>query len=438
MKSIYFLGLCLLVSTACWGQRISLEEAISKAIAQNPSIKIQRLETSIAQNNVFKGNTGALPVINLIGGASYLNNLTDIKLRTFQSDPEFIEIEEAGVENINANIGVQADYIVYDGQKSRHRLALLQGLSDIEKAEQEVLVNEVVLNVTQLYLEMLKLQNQAAFLRENIANSEVRIEKVKDRKQFGKANRLDILQLQTALNRDEAVLDDVLLAQNTLSKDLNFFMGEPLDQSVELVPVPLSLDLPDEANMLAEIQANNPQLQLARYGILVADQQLKLSETDRLPTVGAFANVGYLYQQNDVQQLARIHNAGVTLGISASYNLFDGGVRRNRIQNARISVDVEKSRQELLGESLLNQALKERQRLDLLQSQLAREERNLATFEEAYTKTQDLFLAGKVNNLALRDAQLARLDVLLRIDQIKIDQSKSYLILQQLMGKLVE
>lgn len=439
MKLIYISILAVFSLQCGWCQTtLTLDQAIKMAVAQNPSIKIQRMETTVVQNNVFKANVGQLPTVNAVASGSYLNNFADVKLRTFQPDPEFINVDEFGVETINANIGVQADYVVYDGGRSNIRLNLLQGLSDLERAKQEVLVNETVLTVSELYLEILKLQNQAAFLTENISNSKARITKMEDRKQFGKATRLDILRLQTALNQDESALDDVLLVKANLIKDLNFLIGSDLEETFEVTAVAETITVPTIESIQQEILANNPQLQLSKVGIAVAGAELQLSELDTKPTVAAFASVGYNYQRNDVQQLAEIQTAGLTIGFNASYNIFDGGIRKNRINNAKIGVEVENSRRALLEESLYNQALKARSSLLLLQSQLAREQQNLQTFEEAYTKTQDLFLAGKANNLALRDAQLARLNVLLRIDQLKVDIFKSNLRLEQLMGRLVK
>ncbi|MEM9985164.1 MAG: hypothetical protein AAF804_08725, partial [Bacteroidota bacterium] len=94
--------------------------------------------------------------------------------------------------------------------------------------------------------------------------------------------------------------------------------------------------------------------------------------------------------------------------------------------------------QELLAESLRKQALKERSSLLLLQAQLARERQNLQTFEAAYQKTQDLFFAGKANTLTLRDSELARLNVLLRIDDLKVEAFQASMRLQQLRGALVQ
>ncbi|NRB53927.1 MAG: TolC family protein [Saprospiraceae bacterium] len=198
----YILALCttLVCTVVAWGQAVlSLEQAIEKAIQQNPSILIQQKESVIADNNVFRANAGGYTVLSAIGGATYLNNFADVKLRTFQPDPAFIRVDEFGVESLTANLGLQVDHLLYDGGRVAQQLNLLKGLSEVERAKQEVLVNQTILGVADLYLEILKLQDQATLLEESINNSVARIEKMKDRKQFGKANQLDILKLRTGL-----------------------------------------------------------------------------------------------------------------------------------------------------------------------------------------------------------------------------------------------
>lgn len=441
MKKASILLVLAFMIQVSWGQQeLSLKMAIRKTIAQNPSIKIQSLQNELAANQVFKANAGLLPTVSAIGSASYLNSLADVRLRTFQPEPmpEFIDIQEAGVETANVNVGIQADYILYDRGQGNARLRLLEGLSDLEKAKQGVLINELVKTVSELYLEILKLQNQATFLRENIEISKIRIQKVEDRKLFGKANQLDILQLQNALNQDEAALEEVLLIQENLKQDLNFLMGESLNNTFDVNTVSITVALPASTEISNIIIENNPQLQLSRMGVKIADQELALQKLANKPVVASFGNIGYNFQSNDVQQLARIHTGGITLGINASYPIFDGGLRNKRVQNAEISRALANSEQNLLAEQLTNQAIKEQNSLTRLQSQLQREQRNLATFEATYEKVQELYLVGKANNLSLRDAELGRLNALLRIDQLQVDILKAQIRLNQLMGKVLD
>lgn len=438
----YILGIGILlfsITTGLYGQAnvLTLEEAVARTIAQNEAINIKRSETNIASNKIIKANAGKVPVVNAIGATEYNNNFTGVKLRTFQPEPEFIEIDEAGVESLTINLGLRADYTLLDGGQSKVRLQLLQDGANLSLAQQEVLINQTVLAVSELYLELLKLQNQADFLNENIAISEARIAKTQDRKQFGQATNLDLLRLQTALNEDLSALDEILLAKNNFTRDLNYLMGVNLDNQFEAVSLVMENSNEDLGELLSAIELQNPEVLLGKKATALAKNELLLTQLERKPTVNTFANLGYFYQTNDVQQLARIQSAGLTVGVSLRYNIFDGGRIENQIQNANMNIDLNTKKEDQMLHQIKTQASKEWHTLQHLQDRLERERTNLETFEETYNKVQSLFSVGKANNLDLRDAELARLNVLLRINQIEIDMLKSKIKLKSLKGEIV-
>ncbi|MEM8906758.1 MAG: TolC family protein, partial [Bacteroidota bacterium] len=143
IQKIYLIVLC---SCLGWGtitgqtnteKTLLLEDAIDLAIQQNPQIKVQRVFTEIAANNLFKANAGLLPTISAVSDLSYSNNFSSFNIRTFQPEPPAIDIDESGVENVNISVGVQANYVLYDGGSAKFRYQLLQGQSALSLAQQE-------------------------------------------------------------------------------------------------------------------------------------------------------------------------------------------------------------------------------------------------------------------------------------------------------------
>ena len=177
---------------------LALDEAVGLAIQQNYGIQLQRLATETAASEVYPEAAGKGFRVSAVGSAEYANNFSEVVIRTFAPPPapEEVTISEAGVQNVVAQAGIRLDYVLYDGGRADARYALLEGQLALAKAEQRVVIGETALGVAQLYLELAKLQNQAAFLRETIEVGTARIAKLEDRRQFGKANGLDILQAQ--------------------------------------------------------------------------------------------------------------------------------------------------------------------------------------------------------------------------------------------------
>ena len=74
----------------------------------------------------------------------------------------------------------------------------------------------------------------------------------------------------------------------------------------------------------------------------------------------------------------------------------------------------------------------------LLRDQLVREEENIETFRESYSRTEERFYNGKVTSLDLRDAQNALLNAEITISNLKADILKSTLRLEGLKGSLMK
>jgi outer membrane protein TolC len=418
---------------------ISLPQAIDLAIAQNPQVRIQQIQTDMAKNNVFRANAGQGPRINAVGDLVYANNFANVDIRTFQPEPapEKINIDESGVETFTTSLGVQADYLLYDGGMGKHRFSLLNELSKLAKAEQEVVLNEIILGVGTLYWELLNLQNTIDFLSENVEISRKRVEKMRDRKAFGKASQLAVLQAETNLNEDLRSLSEVQLAFENLRSDLNVLLDVSADTSYRVVEV---FDLPEkdyDGDFLTQIKTQNPLMALAYNGQSIAKYQLKLAEAQRRPVLASFVQAGYFFQANDVQQLASIRTVGATVGLSASFNLYDGGVAKNKKQNAGMELEIALQKATQLEDQLFTTARKEQNNIERLRTQLDREISNLTTFEEVFNRTQEFFYAGKANALDLRSAQLAKLNGQLNIDRIRIQIMQAQMRLDHVLGRII-
>ena len=140
------------------------------------------------------------------------------------------------------------------------------------------------------------------------------------------------------------------------------------------------------------------------------------------------------WQRNDVQQLAEIQNIGGTIGISARYNLYDGGVKKNKIQNAQIASQIESLRRTELEDELLNTMKKEIASLNLIKSQLDREATNLETYRQNYDKVNEQYQLGKLPAITLREAQLALTQSKLVSANLKVEFVHIKSKIQLLMG----
>ncbi len=444
MKSIIYTTLVCLFTWQAYGQNsagantLTLEEAIDLALKNNKDILIQSEQVKIAESNVYKGNAGLLPTVSLQGSANYVNNQTDITLRTFQPEQPQVNFNESGVTSTTLSAVAQVDYVIIDGFSGRYRYKLLENERSISQIQQEATIANTVVAVANVYCEIAKLQSREELLGESIAVSEERLQRAKDQVTFGQATGLEVLQAQTDINQDINALDDVLLAISNLIRDLNFLTGLEPGASYRVSAVYQQPLLAGSEDVVADVRSSNPDVQLSKQVILIAGNQASLARADLYPTVSAFANYGYFQQENDLQQLAEIQNVGANVGVSVRYNIFTGNRTRREIANAEINVRTSDIQSQQLEESVITEALKALNTLEILQAQLRRESANLGTFEEAFSRTQERYYAGKASSLDLRDAQIALLNVKIQISEIEINLINTNIRLKALRGKIFE
>ena len=439
MKYIFISCLCLLciVTQAQPDIRtLTLEEAVDLALQNNKAIQIQSKRTEIAENNVYQGNSGLLPTVNLIGSGQYDRNQSDLTIRTFQPEPapSQVQFDENGVVSTTAVAQVRADYVIFAGFSGKYRYELLQKAESIARLEQEALINHTVVQVSMLFGEIVKLQSRQELLNESIDIDKERLQKVKDRKSFGQANGLEVLRAKTDLNIDTNALEEILIAKNNLIKQLNTKLGLLPQTDLRLSMTYQSTGLLPTETIIGKVKQNNPNIKLIKEGKSINEQQVLLNKAAYMPRLSTFASYGYFYQENDLQQLAEIQNVGYSVGISLQYNLFNGSQTKRNLTNARINVEVAELQQQQAEEQLVSQALQDAGTLSSLQRKLRRQQQDLKTFEETFSRTQEFYYNGKATSLDLREVQTALLNAKIEINETKVSIIQTQIRLNTLMG----
>lgn len=417
---------------------LSLEQAIDYALLNNQEIEIQRKEVEIVENKIDAGEAGLKPRVTLIGGADYANNISDVEIRTFMENPYTINFDnESNVETVNLNSAIQVDYVIFSGFSGKYRYELLQNAGNLARYQQEVIINNIILAISDIFFEIAKLQYQEELLQKNLELDSIRLQKVEDRQEFARASGLDILNAKTNISLDLNSLDEITLVKNNLILELNFLMGIDPTATYEVKAnylLPSNLDLESIATIIDE---KNPVLKLLKEDITLSENQVMLSKANLYPQLSSFANYGFFWQRNDLQQLAQVQNIGLTVGVSLRYNLFDGKRIKRSIENAQLNHNLNTFKLTQAKDKLLNDALIEISNQENLKIRLQREQDNLKTFQENYERTEERYLVGKSNSLEVREAQIALLAAELNIYQMQIDLLKSSLELESIKGTLV-
>jgi outer membrane protein TolC len=417
---------------------LTWEQAVDLTLSNNKTLKIEQKSVEVAENNRFRGNAGQLPTVSLGASGLYSQSLAQLAIRTFQENPPLVEIDEEGVASTTWTTAIRADYVVFGGGRSRYTYRLLGDQSALARYQQEVVLNELVLTVTSLYLGIAKLQAREALLEENVEISKSQLRRIEDQQAFGQVTGSLVLAAQTDINQELNFLEDLRLQKNNLLKELNLLMGVPpeMDYQVEVrFENPEQLELEELKSL---ILAQNPTLKLSKSQSSLSGNQLKVAQSARYPQLNAFADYGFLRQDNDAQQLAKLQTLGYSAGLSLSLVLFDGERVSRTIRSAQLGVETAAIQQSLVEDQLIKDAVKEQSQMTLLFQKLKRQENDLGTFEDFFARTQERFERGLATSLELREAQRALLDARIRLVDSRLNLLESKARIASLTGETLD
>jgi outer membrane protein len=235
----------------------------------------------------------------------------------------------------------------------------------------------VIFQVEQAYYRLLRFMGQEEAARASLSNAQTVLQAAEDRLAHGLATLPDVLEARSATAQAEYDLQAVLGAEEIARGDLATALGT--SASVVIHPLPLSQvpipgsisDTVDEAinralekrpdllRQVAEIRSANARVKEARAGYYPS-----LSLRAR-PTAEALYGV---QQQNPSTDTAGLYGG---LSFNLRWTVFDGGARKNRLEQAQANVRAAEAQAKVIGNQIedevwtaysnLNTAFRQRQ-----------------------------------------------------------------------------
>lgn len=405
-----FLFLFLFPASLFAQQNLSLDEAIRLAVDNSFQIMIAQRNLDIAQNNNDWAVAGRYPTVTL--GATNGNTYTNSKSPTgFLTT---LSVYGTGVTPF-----AEANWTFYNGMRTRFTKEQLETLVDLNEGQVRTQIETVVSQTIRAYYNALIQREQVGVFSDVLALSRDRIEYQEIRKEYGQAGSFDIIQTTDAyLNDSTSYLIQLNTYENAL-RNLNLAMGVDADNIDYTLTTDLEYTAPDyDRNALRErLLQNNVSLQNLFVSRELALINTQLQESTLKPTLGLSAGVAYDYQ---IQDGSGISANGMDfpidgavnkrfngfINLTAAYTLYDGGVRRINIENARseeliAQLNVDDLRRNLLIS--LNNTLatyrNQKRLLELTENLVANARRNIDISEER-------FRAGQINSFDYRTVQL--------------------------------
>ncbi|WP_192922538.1 TolC family protein [Sphingobacterium bovisgrunnientis] len=432
MRRVIRIAICMLLCghLSQAQELLTVKDAITIALENNYDIKLFQNNLRVAQENVTPGNAGMLPTVT--GNFNQNNSLSNSNQTQANGDVRALD----NAKNNSLNYGISVGWTVFDGLGMFSRYETLKELQKQGEAELQRSVVTRISDVISTYYTIVEQQNLLSAIDSSIVISQERLRTAENRFSIGKASRLEVLNVQVNLNTDESNRIKQENVVKNLKITLNTLLARDLQQDFQVireVSIDETLTL---GNLLEQSKSTNPDLILISINRRLAELEEKTVKANRYPTVRLNGGYNFSESESSLGFVAESRSRGLTYGITASVNIFDGfNQRRNeRIAKIRIeNADLQLSQINQQIESEIAQAFNvyktnlELVKLEEKNEQIARQNMNI---------TLDKYKIGTLSAVEFRDAQENFINAVSRFNSAKTQAKLSETLLMELIGKI--
>lgn len=406
MKKFYIVLLSILSFAIQAQDQLTLPKAIAIGLENNYQIKIDEKAILISENNNTWARAGKLPTIDLT--ANFTNNGTQ------DNNPASFIQGEFYNASLNANLGV--NWVVFAGGRVQILKDQLDLAVDQQRLNKSSGMHTLMRNIYQDYYDVLFQQERLIVLESSLVLSKTRLEYEETKRSFGASNSFNLIQFENAVLSDSINLvnqiQQVEISKRSLYNTLNII-------GYANYSFPERLNLQDEEIDIAALKKvlSEENYTLKSLEMIASLNRLnsKIEKTLIKPTisvnssVGAAENAFKIFADNPMTgepfDLLFSNRLTANIGASASWRLFDGGLRKADIANAQIQEDVDVLSIEeavaTLGnqlEILVSNYNNQKRILSLADAQIQLAQRNLEITEER-------FKGGQLSSIDFRNVQ---------------------------------
>lgn len=296
-------------------KQMTANEVAELAVQNHQQLKVSAQNIDIAKQNTNVAKLQKLPTITASTSQFYLGDAVAI-------DKDFSNSTNIPMPHYGSSYAVQATQLIFKGglvNKSIELGGLREQLSklDLEKNKQDV-----KFLVISNYLDVYKILNQQEVFQNNKRLAQERLKNIQKFYQQGMVTRNEVIRGELAIkNLDQGILT-LVNNKKILNYNLSIALGLPTD--TEIIPIE-SLGN-KEAGIGMEYYINlahesNPLMKSAKTNMDVADKNIEIIKTDKMPTVAGFG--GYTLQRPITTRnpVLDMYSGGWQTGVSLSYNI---------------------------------------------------------------------------------------------------------------------
>jgi len=361
---------------------LSLSDSVALALKNNPSIKMAQSDKDKSQWSVSEAQAGRMPTVSL--GNSY--SLKD-------HNP-------AGTDDLSGSL--RMNWQLYSGGRVEGQIDQAKrgvGVADlgVEKTKQQL-----KLDTTTAYFTILQTKNLVEVNQQSVSNLQEHLNSVQAKYDVGVVAKSDVLRAEVELANAQ---QNLIKAQNNYDLAVAGLLNTmTIDPGTELALTDtLSYNKYDKT-LDDSLQAaqTRPDVAQAEENVKISETAIKMAKSGKLPSVSLSASNGW-----NGSVLPGSGDDDWSVGLSASWSIFDAGSTSAKVKQADASLDKAK---EQLVQVKNSAALEVRQNYLSMQEAEKRIDTNkvaVGKAEEDLVIAREKYNAGVGTNLDVIDAQLA-------------------------------
>lgn len=308
-------------------QKVTLEDAIAKALQYNFDIRIAHVDADKAAANNTAGNAGMLPYVN--GNAGINTGLTN-------SHIEFADgrVQTANnAQSLSYNGAITLNWTLFDGGRMfivKKQLSVLEKIGDIMLKQQ---VQATISQVIQAYAQVVWQKQHGIAVDTAIELAQLRMSLSLAKFEAGASAKVDYLQARVDYSARQSDSLTQSANINAAYANLNLLMGVDAEEIYEVddsMEVNASLE-PTDKEQLKEL---NFSIDIARRNYLVSKLNKQIANTYHLPLLGLNGAYSYNHNKSGSGTLLFSESYGPSAGFSLNVPIFQGGNINRQVKAA--------------------------------------------------------------------------------------------------------
>ncbi len=380
---------------------LSLADAIGKTLERNYGIIVSRSETEIAGINNSWGRAGRYPSI----GAD---------LSTTQS----FGISSDGV-NASQRItpGVSLRWLLFDGYRVNITKDRLDQLEELSGGQSMVVIENTVEDVILAYYDVLLQIEKLAVYEEVLRLASDRYEYELSRRELGGSVTYNVLLAKNEFLTEKALTMSQEVAVRNSIRALNYLMTED-PEVVWNFTTPFEAVIEDYAigDLLSRMKESNQVLKNQYISLSLKQSDEKLARSELFPSLSLSSGVSLPVSRASASSDIGPWSGSLTptAGLTLSYDIFNGGVRRDAIRIARISQEIAETGLKQMEHALTNQIHSYSDLYQVRKALLSVAGENLEAASLNLEISDEKYRSGLINQFNYRDIQLIYQSVAIR------------------------